>query len=469
MGYHRWSSSTHYSKYRVEAQLLPGKQRAQGSAYRSTVQSRLPLPLLLLFGACLVLFTAQAWSTEIGSVPVQVLLVWVILAWLLAFRGRTLRDALSIFSPWQRMALVILLGSAFIRGALDGWSLLRATQMLTGIVLALLAVVFFGDARGRKMLFLALTFGAATSSVVAVLQWFDWMPALWQNSVYSEVARFTHGATGLEATPVSFAYSVVPVGVVLMAGWMLARNRLPRLLPFSPAIAFLLSMIVFAGLVASRSRSGLLGLAFGVAVLVVGAGYLKLKSIPLPILIVLGGALLAYIFSARETPLGEDFRLFSNWRIYAPAMLDFPLGRPEFMTWEEVLYQAYYDSTYNPVIGQVYTMGGVAPPHNFLLATGMAYGAMAALALFFLYASTFVGGVKSLRRFAERGDVVSATWVLILMSAILAVVVHSWFHNAGIALGEMRNWLWLGLLLWQVHQSTRRKASPNSHLKRVSS
>jgi hypothetical protein len=350
------------------------------------------------------------------------------------------------------MAIVALVGFAILRGILDDWNMLRVAQILTGVVLALLAVIFFRGTWGRRILFISIALAAVASSTVAILQWLNLSPELWQKSVYSYAGDFTYGATGLEATPVPYAYSVVGIGTVLVAGWMLAGNRLPRWLPFRPAVAFFFSAIIFVGLFASRSRSGLLGLVIGTCILVLGARRLKLRTvIPLPIVVALGSIALGYIVTIRKVAVFEDLRLFSTWIIYIPTMFEFPLGRPFFVALDDLLYQTYADASAVPEIAQVFMAGQIIAPHNLFLTTGMAYGPLAALSLLFLYASMLWSALRSFRWFVKKKDVVSAVWVSVFIAANIAVMTHSWFHNASLAVGEMRSWLWVGLLLGQTH------------------
>lgn len=418
-------------------------------------QKSLPFLMILVFAMALVLFVNQVWSVEISGVPIQVFLVWIVAVWLFLFRGQAFVCSLFIFSPWQKVAIATLIGFAFLRGMLDGGNILRTAQIMTGIAIALEAAVIFHDARGRNMIFIAQAFAAVASSVVAVLQWLNLSPELWQKSVYSYAGYYTYGATGLEATPVPYAYSVVGIGVILMAGWMLAGKRLKQWLSFSPILAFLFSGIVVVGLIASRSRSGLLGLIIGTGIIVIGARSLRLKSLPLPIWIAIGGAALGYVLTVRESPLFEDLRLMETWITYVPILFAFPLGRPDFLAWDDLIYEAYSDSIYLPASVQSF-MGQVIAPHNLFLTTGMAYGPLAMVALFILYASMLFNGLKVFRRMAHDGDIQLAVWVLVLIAANVAVLIHSWFHNASIAVGEMRSWLWVGLLLSQARIATER-------------
>ena len=37
-----------------------------------------------------------------------------------------------------------------------------------------------------------------------------------------------------------------------------------------------------------------------------------------------------------------------------------------------------------------------------------------------------------------------ALLLAVISSGIVAFLVHAWFHNANLLLGETRNWFWLG-------------------------
>ncbi len=470
MSVHRVTSDLHCGQPMANTQVLTDAYRFEKKPHVITARRSLPFFLVLLFGISLVLFVNQAWSADIGPIPIQVFLVWTIAVGLFLFRGRALREAISIFSLGQIAALSVLLGFVVLRGILNDWNMLRTAQMLTGIALALEGAIFFKDARGRKILFVSLAIGAVTSSAVAVLQYFDLEPELWQRSVYNDAGRFVYGATGLEATPVPYAYSVVGIGVVLMARFMLARNRLPRWLPIPFTLAFLFSALVLAGLLSSNSRSGILGFLSGVIIVEMGRRFLKFKSmIQPPVLIVLGGALLGYAVTIREVPVLEDLRLIANWVVYVPALIEFPLGRQDILAFDDLLYQAHPVAGASEIVDSFMSRSIIAP-HNLFLTTGMEYGLIAMLAFIFLYVSLFVSGLKGFRQFAKKGEIISAVWVLVFIAANIAVFVHSWFHNASLAVGEMRNWLWVGLLLSQARvalEQARRKPSFSSQISQL--
>jgi len=50
-------------------------------------------------------------------------------------------------------------------------------------------------------------------------------------------------------------------------------------------------------------------------------------------------------------------------------------------------------------------------------------------------------GLKRYGKNAVREDVIL---LVLAIGAIIALFVHSWFHNASILLGEMREWIWFG-------------------------
>ncbi len=55
--------------------------------------------------------------------------------------------------------------------------------------------------------------------------------------------------------------------------------------------------------------------------------------------------------------------------------------------------------------------------------------------------------MKKLRLLQRTKDTIPALWLLAFLAANTCLLIHSCFHNANLATGEMRNWLWLGLLL----------------------
>lgn len=131
-----------------------------------------------------------------------------------------------------------------------------------------------------------------------------------------------------------------------------------------------------------------------------------------------------------------------TWSIFLPTILEYPLGIPLAMrqaAMEDKLARNSQYLAYQKVMAQT----GGYDPHNILLTTALFYGIPAAIALFSIYVSPFL----KLPKIFRSSNTVAKKWFIAFFSANLAVFIHSWFHNASILFGEMRNWIWLGGML----------------------
>jgi len=255
--------------------------------------------------------------------------------------------------------------------------------------------------------------------------------------------------TGLESSPVAFPFSVLGIGMVLLFSWITQKRvgvALVRL-PSIPTLFMLLA--IFIGLLATQSRSGILSVAGGLLLLMVGTRRLSLPFLPTSVVVFT--ALVCVVFAQFvKEGTGQDARLGATWVAYGPVLWHFPLGKPAEFENLDLLDTASLgtaDDGYSQAIDQVMFKGKAIAPHNFLLTTGVEFGPGAAVALLLLYWSVMWQGVKRFRTLQRVKYRVPALWLLALLAANTCIIIHSCFHNANLATGEMRSWLWLGLLL----------------------
>lgn len=420
-----------------------------------------------LFALGLVLFMMQPWSPRVSIFPLQVLLIWVLFSWAALFRGAALKHTLGIFSTTQWLIVLTLAGAIFVRSVLDGANIERFGQLATGVAIALLGAVVFQSERGRRILLTGLSLGATLSCCIAMLQYFNFAPWVWQATKYAHVG-YIYGSTGLENNPVAFSYSVIGAGVVLVSSWLLRWRAGIRTVSTPSGLAFFSGFAIIAGLVVSNSRSGLLGLTLGIIVVTVWGRIPRASHKPLPdsnptfgpavalhtlffglmaLMLLIG--LTMYAVRVRESSVLADVRFLKTWQAYLPVIWRNPLGLPGDADMMLAMREA---GTLAHASALAKTGGGVIDPHNFLLTTGIAYGPVAAVALCLLYSSALRDARRSFISLRRSGRARQALWVVLLTAANVAILGHSWFHNASIAMGEMRNWLWLGLLGAMVRQ-----------------
>ncbi len=250
---------------------------------------------------------------------------------------------------------------------------------------------------------------------------------------------------------------------MLLGGWLLYLKSGVRLVPIRSGWMVILSMLFIAGLIASNSRSGLLGVVLAVVVLmssrriysvfrnvdtyrshILSASARAARALLIGMLVVTAlVGLTIYAFTVRETEILEDTRFLVTWRAYLPIIWNNPLGLPGGADLIQAMDQS---GTIEHALALERSGGRIIAPHNLLLTTGVSYGPVAAVALFFLYFSAFRDARRAFVAFQHQGCSRESLWVVLLIAVNVAIFTHSWFHNASIAMGEMRNWLWVGLL-----------------------
>jgi hypothetical protein len=395
----------------------------------------------------------QPWSFDIGVVPIQVIIIWVLFLWFVFARFFMFEHALTLFSGVQWGAILIMGISILTRSVSDGDSL-RFAQLVTGVMLAIIGAIVFRGAQGRKTIIMSLAVTAALSGLVALLQRAGQLSWTFERTLYAESSG--NVPSGLELSPVPYAYSILGIQVVLLAhllfGWW---NRI-RLISIPLFISLVCTLCILGGLVVSQSRSGLLGIVAAGIILVLGGSILRLRILPRPVLI--GLAILGVVYASTvkltdEDVLTEDVRLSTTWQAYVPLIWEAPVGYAHALSsveyWDRVSV-VDRSASYLAVMDE---LGGVAP-HNIFLTTAVAYGPVASIAQLVLYGSVLFFGVKRLLLLRAPHERALALWIMTLIAANVAVLIHCWFHNANLATGEMRNWLWLGAL----SAITRRKA-----------
>ena len=135
-----------------------------------------------------------------------------------------------------------------------------------------------------------------------------------------------------------------------------------------------------------------------------------------------------------------------------PVILEYPLGIPA------EIYDKR-DSYAGEALNQVYRGNAGYDPHNIFLTIALFYGFFAVFGLFAFYIVTIVQAYLGLKRYGKNAVREDVILLVLAIGAISALLVHSWFHNASILLGEMRGWIWFGLaqgLLGNVRRSASR-------------
>ena len=433
--------------------------------YRKQLKKNRNIPsfVVIIFCFSLILFIAQSISIDVVGIPVQILLILSLLCWFIVFRLELLIGSLKLYSPIQLISVCLIAIPIFIHSLITrDYSVFG--QLVIGFVIACLSIQIFNNKPNRNILLYSVSIMVILSSIMAILQFLDLSPYLWAHTKYANIGYYTYGSTGFENSPVSFIYSSLGIVTIILASLVFSwRNRI-KLLPYSYYSLHIISIITILGYFSSNSRAGIMSLLISVFIgLFLVEIFNKFKPPTLKVImndykvnkywimvlwwlfIIIGVCIFIYVIGIHNVSAFDDPRaLFKNWSDFIPIIYRRPFGLITDANLVNINNDYYF-----PYYGNIMSEINIFKPHNLFLTTGIYYGIPAALGLLFLYLSIFINGLKAIKRAFYRGNIVDGYWIISLFIANLAIFVYSWFHNASIAMGEMRNWLWLGLIIWE--------------------
>jgi hypothetical protein len=415
----------------------------------------------MLIAMALFLFTIQPWSVQYYEVPLQVILVWLSLAVLILF-GNRIRHAVALFSRYQWTYLSIIAVSIGYQLSADPAATLRLYQFVTGVILAIIVFVLSADVKARIFLVQVVLVSVLLSTAVVFLQAIGMADWSWKGTLYASTLQKM--PSGLESFPVSYSYSVIGVAsFVIAAGLSAKRYRILRGLRGSSTILFMLWAFVFLGVSMAQSRSGALGMLAGILIATVLFRSAKIPVIGKTLVYGITLVFLVLIIGYQTTILDQisnkvegsniEGRLTGTWSSFVPAILQHPFGVPE----EQVLAakeRALNGFSPRNELEKAYWMNQGNHPHNWFLTAAINYGITAAICLALFIVSLYAKGIRYLH--SQRVGRLNADGVYIVgcLAALTALLVHSWFHNASLVLGEMRGWIWVGLIAGAMYWNT---------------
>ncbi len=417
-----------------------------------------------LLGLSLGLFSIPAWSVSLGPVPLQVLLVWFLFAWLL-LKGGTSIGVLFTRRHWILVTSIVMW--MFLKDTIDVGSFLRPTQVLTGIVLAILAAATIYDNRALRYSIVILGVVVASSGIVAIFQSFGFAELTWARTIY-----WTQGVrqpSGLETYPVAYAYSSVAISVFVFGSlFLVERDMTKRTNKIPWKIYMAIGTSALGGLLVSASRSGLLGVLTGIWIVLVYAkktgrtgliiSVIVISTLLTAIIIVMPQSLLPDKLIGKFAETETDNRLGGNLELFWPLIKDNPFGIPGPSAAGSVFTLTASDAAISRLeYERVKAANAGYDPHNAFLTLAVHYGIPAAVILGVIYVSLIFSGRQAARYFRSSGCEYEACLLWVVLAACMAVLIHGMFHNASIALGEMRNWYWIGLALALIAKAERLK------------
>ena len=408
----------------------------------------------ILLGLAMSLFVIQPYSYHFRSIPAQVIIVWVLIAWAIIFRKRIVTNSISSFSIFQRLLVICILTIFLYKTIIGSVSYLILFQICTGIIIAILSCMVCTQKKSLKIVMKLILFTAALSAFVALLQYLGHASWTWKYTIY--YGKSIHMPSGLEFYPVSLSYSLIAPCMILLITYLFEKSNKIKLDLIPKFISLPYLVIILFSFILSQSRSGALSIIVGAIISIMIFIRLKKRFIPFSILTILI-VLFSIVYFTKENifkgiihkteQIGSDMRTEGTWSIFLPVIIEYPFGVPKSVIGKEQsnklkIIGGYSNKNYKEAMKQ--TQG--YDPHNLIITAAVYFGVPVAILLLTFYINLFFVGYKEI--FLCRKDFNKhAIYVLILFSTNLALVVHAWFHNASIIFGEMRLWFWVGLLI----------------------
>jgi len=408
----------------------------------------------LVFGAAMAFYSIQPWAPQINHIPLQVILIWGLFFFIVFNDKYSIFSLLNTYSTTQKVCLILIAGSILYTDTLDNAGYLRIIQFTTGLIISLLAIVIFQNRRFLLIFILFISTAAAASGVVAIMQKIGMASFSWERTMY--FANTTKTPCGLEVFPVSFAFSVLGIQVLLL-GVILSYSKLKDIIIFPKYLLYFLLIIIGIGLLVTESRSGNLGFLLAIIMTIYGFIKYKIRSIPIPVYILPIG-LLIFILGYYGLPsdfinsITNDSRSSLTWHLFFPIILDHPFGvssqyPPQAMSLALFRNNGYY-------------------PHNLFLTTSLHFGILGGVSLVLFYFSIIRENIIKLNNSSHSTPI--KVFIIILIATNIAIITHSLFHNANIILGEMRNWVWIGALISMGNSRYNLQKQPRTNKLKIS-
>ena len=405
-----------------------------------------------VFACVLFLYTVQPWSFRLGAMPLQVLLVWLLFGWAMLAKPSLVLTVFKAYGPVIISLMIVIILSVSFRIVSDGSDFLRLFQVLTGIIVSVISAIFINDEKHRKIFFYALFLAAILSGFVAVMQYIGRLSFTWARTVYH--LTYVKIPSGLESFPVALSYSVIGTLVLLLVLSLYGfRNKSIKVKRIIPIIGLAGAGIVILGVLVSQSRSGILGVGLALIASVLLIKKTRKKYIRLSTVSVIL-TLMVFVWLSFGTPSNdskytnvlEDGRISGAWSVFIPLITHEPLGIPGYTGSDFTSTRITTGSEVS--VNKALKANKGYDPHNFILTTMLFYGIPAGLSLLFIYVVVIYKGIHALKIIVRRTpDNINSVLLIALVSANIALVIHAWFHNANLVMGEMRGWFWLGGVL----------------------
>ena len=456
--------------------------------------------LAVWLGIVYVLYSAPAVAPSLTeSVPLHVAVSWAIFIFFAAtWKGyfRPTRDLDKVEIIAFLLPIVIMSYYKFATANADDYWGIRVYWILTGIILAISASAVFSQERSRNIFLKLSIFGAFVTAFVSILQYFNVHSFFWSWTRFSELG-LVYGTAGLDNNTVKFGYSIVGIATIVGCS-LIAYLRKIKLMPLSKMSIFLVSFVIFSGILVSGSRSAILGIALGTlwfawyiaksSVLAysreidnktirpegisnfsmktkINDGYLpgstanpalqlkppssnsnkqnnKILRAQIIFLSFIFASVFILIAVGTREGVEDDARFSDTWVAYVPVIAANIFGNSVDLSQNIHLMDA--DALYN-LTSQNRRMDPIWP-HNIILTTGLTIGLPGIISLALIYWIPISRALRAANRANTQGMYYEGAWLAALIAGNIGVLTHCWYHNGNILLGEMRNWIWIGAL-----------------------
>lgn len=411
-----------------------------------------------VFALATVLFAGQGvssfFSTEIlglkeNVLPIQVALTLATYALLQVFEPRFRALPIVTRHPLISVLVTGILIVTFINGQAFGASadeIKAPAQLVVGLVIFHLGFFFASNPNYLSSIFSAAFLAVGLSGLVALFEFATGISMPWaRGSIVDRLAG--EGAQGLEWFPVSYAYSVL-VALLTSAYYLFV----PQAWYGRPARVLCLFCLVFGGLglIASESRSGLVGLMIGCSVVYLvspfrssqAARWVAFSLVVGPIAAIASVSLLSWL---GKGDISDDARLHATYAVYLPLVVTHPLGVTDRdLTQLNTFFDAQEKLGLELPLETI-LLGTAIAPHNGFMTAGVRYGWLGVAVCFAIFGTAAFRTYHSLQ--IAGSELYPETHLqLALLGAVIAILVHVWFHNMSILSGDMRNWFPFGLI-----------------------
>lgn len=367
-------------------------------------------------------------------VPPQVILVYISFFFLLFSSNLNLISIRFLTIPLLILAIIVFIE---IKAFSNISSIIRSIHLFTGIIIAIISHHIALKRKWMIILIHLIFFMVCLNAFAGLYEVF------WDNilpwSVYYQT-NYKNICVGFEYSPVTLGYMLVaPCTIAFILSFSGINQGIHKIFTF---LTFILGVIV---LFYTGSRSAILGLLVGAlagSAMLIQKKYF-IRYIIAYALITIGIISLPFVSYQLKLKITEDNRFGVNIKEFLPFIIVNPFADNN-MTKEEMETRIRQDLGIFNINKNQSSLVSYETPHNSFLLLGKNYGLIPLILSLLFFTILFLKGLLISNNKALPPDY--RLWSNSLLGALLAFFIHSFFHHAGLFIGEMRGWIYVGLL-----------------------